>query len=96
MDLSTTGYGYHFFFFFTRMMITTGIATDAITMINNITRTAATVTPVELDPLSAELGSLVVDVDMTVVVADPNITEVVTVVPIVGLVGGPVVGSSMF
>ena len=94
MDLSTIGYGCHLFFFFTRMMIITGIATDAITMINNITRTTATVTPVELDPLSTELGSLVVDVDMTVVVADPNMTEVV--VPIVGLVGGPVVGSATF
>ena len=93
MDLpSITGYEYRFFV--TRTTITTSIATDAIVMTNIITRTTATVTPVEPVPLSTGLGSLVVDVDMTVVVVDLDMTEVV--VPIVGLVGGPVVGSSMF
>ena len=67
MDLpSVTGYEYRFFFV-TKTIITIGIATDAITIINNITRTTATVTPV----------GLVVD-------------------PIVGLVGGPVVGIAVY
>ena len=79
---STTGYGCHFFF--TRTMIITSIATNAI-MMNNTTKTTVAVTPVELDRLSTELGSLVVDAD---------ITEVE--VPMVGLAGGPVVGSAVF
>ena len=63
MDLpSVTGCKY-LFFFVTKTMITTSIATDGVTMINNITRTTATVTE--------------------------------AVVPMVGLVGGPVFGSAM-
>ena len=82
-------------------MITTSIATDAITMINNDTRTAATVTPAELVPLSTKLGSVVVNKLGSVVVdklsslaVDVDMTAVA--VPMVGLVGGPEVRSARF